>query len=222
VITSSKLRAAGRVFTLGVFGIASSCFASSLLTNGSFEEVAVTADPWFVRDFNSLPGWTQYLDGVDLIHNNYTQPNPIPVLVDAQDGVQFLDMNAAGQNGGIYQDVAATIGNTYHLTLYTAGWVTNGLDAQIGYDLYDLDNNTVLASGSNANTEGAWTLRELTAVATGNTLRVRIYNTYASQAGSGLDNVQLTDISEAPEPATFGLIGLGAIGILAVRRRLTR
>jgi hypothetical protein len=220
VLTSSKLRAAGRILAIAVFGFTSSCFASSLLINGSFEEIAVTGEPWYVRDFNSLPGWTQYADGVDLVHNNYLQ-GPA-VLVDAQDGVQFLDMNGANQNGGIFQDVAVTIGNTYHLTLYTAGWATNGLDAQIAYDLYDVDSNTVLVSGSNLNNQGVWTQRELTAVATGNTLRVHIYNIYASQAGSGLDNVQLTDISEAPEPATFGLIGLGAIGILAARRRATR
>lgn len=39
-----------------------------------------------------VPGWTQFADGVDLVHNNYDQPG-LPVLVDASDGVQFLDMN---------------------------------------------------------------------------------------------------------------------------------
>jgi hypothetical protein len=194
--------------------------ASSLLQNGSFEEIAVTGEPWFVRSFTSLPGWTQYYDGVDLVHNNYTQ-GPA-VLIDAEDGVQFLDMNQAGFNGGIFQEVSVTAGNTYLLTLFTSAWATNGVNTAIQYQLYDPTSGTVLANGANANTEGVWTERQISAVAIGNSLGVRIVNTYATQAASGLDNVQLTDISAAPEPGTVALLGLGGIGFLIARRRAAR
>lgn len=70
---------------------------ANLLVNGSFEAVSAQASPFYLRSFASTPGWTQYANGVDLIHNNYTQ-GPA-VLVDASDGVQFLDMNQAGKAG---------------------------------------------------------------------------------------------------------------------------
>ena len=88
---------------LAVLSAASSAHAANLLTNGSFEAVDASASPFFIRSFASTPGWTQFLDGVDLIHNNYTQPPPIPVLVHASDGVQFLDMNQTGSLGGLFQ-----------------------------------------------------------------------------------------------------------------------
>lgn len=213
-----KFRAA--ICAAALLTSAGAASASSLLQNGSFEEIEVTGSPWVVRSLTSLPGWTQYNDGVDLVHNNYAQ-GPA-VLVAAEDGVQFLDMNQAGQNGGIFQEVSVTAGSTYQLTLFTSGWATNGLDTSIQYQLYDPTSGTVLANGSNANTQGVWTEREVSGVAISNSLGVRIFNTYASQAGSGLDNVQLTDISAAPEPGTVALLGLGGVGFLIARRRAAR
>lgn len=213
-----KFRAA--IYAAALLTCAGAASASSLLQNGSFEQIAVTGDPWFVRSFSSLPGWTQTGDGVDLVHNNYLQ-GPA-VLVDAEDGVQFLDMNQAGLNGGIFQEVSVTSGSTYQLTLFTSGWATNGLNTSIEYQLYDPTSGTVLADGSNTNTQGVWTQREISAVAIGNTLGVRIYNTYATQAGSGLDNVQLTEITGTPEPGTIATLGLGGLGCLIARRRAAR
>ena len=62
--------------------------------------------------------------------NNDTQGPP--VLVDASDGVQFLDMNQAGVLGGLFQVVAATVGNSYHLTLDTTAWATTPSAARSG------------------------------------------------------------------------------------------
>ena len=90
-----------RIHTLALtlLSITTSASAANLLTNSSFEAVDASAPPYYIRSFASTPGWTQFLDGVDLIHNNYTQ-GPA-VLVHASDGVQFLDMNQAGVLGGL-------------------------------------------------------------------------------------------------------------------------
>jgi hypothetical protein len=193
--------------------------AASLLTNGSFEAVDASASPYFIRSFTSTPGWTQYLDGVDLIHNNYTQGPP--VLVSAFDGVQFLDMNQAGSLGGLYQQVAATAGTTYRLTLETAAWAQNSIGGTIGYDLYDPSSATTLATGSYTDrVGGTWISRQLDAVATGNQIGVRIYGVVATQAGIGLDNVGLQALgANTPEPGTFGLLTLACAGLLTLRRR---
>jgi hypothetical protein len=177
---------------------------ANLLTNGSFEAFQITGAPWFARSFSSTPGWTQYGDGVDLIHNNYTQ-GPA-VLVDASDGVQFLDMNQAGAIGGLFQVVGATAGTTYNLSLDATAWATNARGGTIGYQLYDPTSNAVLAGGSFTDpTGGTWVRRTLSAAATSNQM--------------GLDNVVLN--AAVPEPASWALMisGFGLTGAAARRRQ---
>ena len=217
---------AAAAMALGMMGTAQ---AANLLTNGSFEAQLVTAAdisclgaPWCIRSFGSTPGWTQFNDGVDLVHNNYTQPLPIPVLVDASDGVNFLDMNQANLLGGIFQTVVATAGQRFNLSLDTTAWVANGLGGVLGYELFDPGSNAVLASGSyQDNSGGAWITRSLSAVATSSSIGVRIQALASTQAGPGLDNVILTAVpGGVPEPASWALMiaGFGLIGS-AMRRR---
>ena len=189
----------------------------NLLVNGSFEAVDVTVSPFYVRSFSSTPGWTQFADGVDLINNAYEQPS-LPVLVDASDGVNFLDMNQAGAIGGIYQTVGATIGQMFHLDLDATAWATNSLGGTIGYELYDPVSNAILASGTFSDpTGGTWVTRTLDAAAISSSIGVRIQALVTTQAGMGLDNVILT--SAVPEPSTYGLMIAGLVGAGAVARR---
>jgi hypothetical protein len=191
---------------------------ANLLTNGSFEAFQITGAPWFARSFSSTPGWTQYGDGVDLIHNNYTQ-GPA-VLVDASDGVQFLDMNQAGAIGGLFQVVGATAGTTYNLSLDATAWATNARGGTIGYQLYDPTSNAVLAGGSFTDpTGGTWVRRTLSAAATSNQIGVRVFAIASTQAGMGLDNVVLN--AAVPEPASWALMisGFGLTGAAARRRQ---
>lgn len=192
---------------------------ANLLLNSSFEAVDASASPFFIRSSASTPGWTQFGDGVDLIHNSYTQAPT--VLLDASDGVQFLDMNQAGALGGIFQVVPSLVGMTYRLELDTAAWAQNAIGGTIGYQLYDPVSNAILAQGSfTDNVGGVWVGRSLDAVATSTQLGVRIQGLAATQAGMGLDNVRLNTINAAPEPSTLALLGIGtSIAGLLLRRR---
>ena len=170
---------------------------ANLLINGSFEANQLTAADscggfaWCERSFSSTPGWTQILDGVDLINNNYQQGS-VAVLVHASDGVNYLDMNQAGDLGGLYQVVAATPGASYTLTLDTCAWAQNSIPGTIGYELYDPASSAVLDSGSFTDSVGGtWVTRTLTAVAISSSIGVRIQGLAAHQAGMGLDNVVL-------------------------------
>jgi hypothetical protein len=186
--------------------------AANLLVNPSFEAVDASASPYYIRSFTSTPGWTQFLDGVDLIHNDYTQPPP--VLVDASDGVQFLDMNQRGALGGLFQEVAAKPGRTYELSLDTAAWATNSIGGRIGYELYDPASSAVLASGDYTDSVGGtWVTRKVAAAAASGSIGVRIQGLAANQAGMGLDNVAL--VATIPEPATWSLF-IGGFGVLLV------
>lgn len=198
--------------------------AANLLANGSFEARVVTATdtclgaPWCVRSSASTPGWTQFGDGVDLLHNNYTQAPGFDVLLDASDGVNFLDMNQAGSLGGIFQVVSATAGQLFQLSLDTAAWSINARGGTLGYALYDPLSGQTLASGSYTDpTGGVWITRTLSAAAISNQIGVRIQALNSTQAGPGLDNVILTASivpAGVPEPATWAMmmIGFGAIG----------
>lgn len=192
---------------------------ANLLTNPSFEAVDASASPYYIRSFASTPGWAQFGDGVDLIHNNYTQGPP--VLVDASDGVQFLDMNQARLLGGIRQEVAVTAGTTYQLSLDTTAWATNARGGTLGYELYDPASGNVLAGGSYTDgLGGTWTTIALSAVATSDQLGVRIQGLGATQAGMGLDNVVLA--AAVPEPSTWALFGSGMVMLLGAAARRKR
>lgn len=204
--------------------------AQNLLTNGSFETRVVTATDtclgaaWCVRSSASTPGWTQFGDGVDLIHNNYTQSPGFDVLVDASNGVNFLDMNQQGSLGGIFQVVSATAGQLFHLSLDTTAWAINSRGGTLGYQLYDPVSGTILAQDSYTDpTGGVWVTRTLDATAISSQIGVRIQALFSTQAGPGLDNVVLTASTvpaAVPEPATWAMMlaGFGMLGF-ALRRR---
>jgi hypothetical protein len=197
---------------------------ANLLTNGSFEAVdASTCLPSQCRGSSYTPGWNQILAGVDLNHNNYTQPDPPnEVLVDASDGVQYLDMNQqiASSLGGIEQVVAVISGAGYLLTLDTTAWAKNAIGGTLGYELYDPASTNILASGSFTDSVGGtWVTRSLSAVAVSSSIGVRIQGLVAADAGMGLDNVTLTSV---PEPATLLLLGSGLAGLGIISRRRKR
>lgn len=190
---------------------------ANLLTNPSFEAVDASASPFFIRSFASTPGWTQFLDGVDLIHNSYTQAPA--VLVDASNGVQFLDMNQGGVLGGIQQIVTATTGINYRLELDATAWATNARGGTLGYQLFDPTSTAILAQGSFTDpTGGVWVGRSLEAVATSSQIGVRIQGIAATQAGMGLDNVRLNAVT-VPEAGPLSLVSIGGLLLLPVIRR---
>ncbi len=192
---------------------------ASLLTNGSFEDTDASTSPFFIRNASNTPGWTHILDGVDLIHNSYTQPG-LPVLVDASDGMQFLDMNQASVLGGIEQIVSAILGSTYRLDLDTTAWATNSIPGTIGYQLYDPTSSNVLASGSFSDSRGgAWVSRSIQATAVSSQIGVRIQGLAANQAGMGLDNVRLNEVVSVPEPSEYVLVFSVLVSLIIIRRK---
>jgi hypothetical protein len=169
----------------------------NLLVNGSFEADVVTASDncqgyaWCIRSKASTPGWTQILDGVDLIGNPYDAlTNNLGVT--ASEGVQFLDMNQANALGGLQQAVAATVGTTYTVTFDSCGWALNSVPGTISFQLYDPATNAMLATGTFQDTHGGtWMQQTLTAAATSDSIGVSIQQTQTTQAALGVDNVRL-------------------------------
>lgn len=210
----SKNRVAFNLICLLLIGIAFSgnSARADFLINGSFESVDASTFPYFIRSNTSTPGWTQFGDGVDLIHNLFSS-----TLLPASDGSQFLDMNQSGSLGGILQVVSANVGVTYRLELDTAAWATNSIGGTIGYQLYDPASSTILAQGSYTdNIGGTWVTRSLEATAISSQIGVRIEGLQATQAGMGLDNVRL---SAVPEPSSFLFVTVAVASVKMFRRR---
>jgi hypothetical protein len=203
---------------------------ANLLVNPSFELPALTAastcdggTPWCLKGSGNAPGWTVTGNGVTVIHNNYLGGANPPILVTASDGVQYLDMNqAGGQNGSIYQMVAATPGLDYQLSLDAAAWATNAVGAAVAYELTDPVSGFVLANGSfTAGVGGVWTTRTLVATAVSGFIGVSIRSTFSPQAAIAVDNVVLAAV---PEPGAWVLMlaGLGLVARVARHRQRPR
>jgi hypothetical protein len=190
--------------------------AANLLLNGSFEADDASASPYYIR---AVPqDWIQVggFDVVDIIHNTYTQ-GPA-VLLDAQDGDQFLDMNGALSSGGIYQDVLGlTPGERLSLSLYVGKWAQNG-PGRVTYSLFDLGANQLIASGfTDVVTDGIdWAPVSVSGLTTSGDVRVQITGQAFFQAGPGVDNVTL--VAGVPEPSAWAMMILGFFGTGALIR----
>jgi hypothetical protein len=213
------------VVLASVLAFAPAPSAANLVVNGSFEADDASNIPFFLRQipngWSSIPGY----DVVDVIHNDYTQNDPIPVLLDAQHGVQFIDLNGGDLIGGMQQTInGITPGARLLLSLYAGQWVTNstlnGQPASLSYSLIDASNDTLLGTGNFTTDTALWTLRTLNAFApVSGSVRVDIRTTFTLQAGPGVDNVSLVEV--VPEPASWAMLvaGFGIVGAAMRRRR---
>ncbi len=188
----------------------------------------------------SLPGWgVFYGPGVETHFNNTLGFN-------AQDGNRYLEMDThfnyntpGNSNSGIFQQLTGLkVGATYELSFWYRSRTTAADDNGLG--VYWQPNAGLLNQASyiskvdydaQAGNDKAWTQYKVTLVATANQMVLgfgglgnALYNKTAAGNGNGkgglLDNVSLEFVS-APvsAPATVGLFGLAALGLMLRRRR---
>ena len=207
---------------------------AALLTNGSFEAGPTDNNPGFHRGAPAPDGWST-LSGYetpDIISAGYTQGGPpFLVLLGAEDGSRFLDMNGASPIGGLFQDVSGlTPGSTATLSFYWSRWAQNSAGSLVA-SLIDPTTMLTLATKTdtvpfdNTVTQSSWMLDSFTAlVPLSGIVRVEFTaNSGSSDRGApGLDNVKLvTSVVATPEPAHMILFGLAvaAAGLIAGNRR---
>jgi hypothetical protein len=213
--------------------------ANALLMNGSFElgpplNSTTNSAQFFHRgapppnDWSAVPG----VDLPDIIGAGYTQTGAgFQVLLGPQHGVRFLDMNAAGQTGGIFQVVTGlTPGQAVQLSYWVGQWAQNSAGDLIA-SLIDPFSNTILNSDTTTFVKNqaltindvSWTEHFLTAfVPLSGSLRVEFRgdSRAGATAAPGLDNVslQVNAVPLSPAHPLFA-IGLGAIGLLVWRKK---
>jgi hypothetical protein len=117
------------------------------------------------------------------------------------------------QGGELYQAVATTAGQTYQLT-YDAG-ARNGTTSSMNTIAFDDVNNDTIVTQSPSLSDANFTSFTLDFTAASSSTAITFLDTGNTP---DVSNVILTPI---PEPATLGLVAMGGLGLLLLKRRKT-
>lgn len=189
---------------LAVLVLASSAHAN-LIVNGSFEDNAVNAGTWKAFNASQVNGW----EGSRIeIWNGLNG-------VKAPDGKNHAELNADPFNGAIftiYQDIATVVGKTYDVSFfYRARQNNNEAFA------FSAGNLSLLLTDHTTN---AWSKFQSSFVANSTVSRVNFSTVNNSTYGNFIDNVVVTARASVNEPNALLLLGLGLLGLGAMRKKL--
>jgi hypothetical protein len=219
---------------VAAFASTAASAATNLVTNGSFEQTTLTSKGTFE---NHVTGWSggQKLTFLDTPGSSTSSSGGYAVYAglpaSSPDGGNFVQMDGdSNYNSPIYQLITGlTVGQQYTLTFYQAAGQQQGYTGTTTeqWAVYfqtgttgtpQLSDKYTLAS----QTVGAWQKQTMTLTATA-TSEYLAFLAVGTPAGmpptSFLDGVSLT--AAVPEPATWAmmLVGFGAMGVAARRRR---
>lgn len=204
---------------------------ANLVANGSFEApniVATNIYAWYGNGSTAIPGWTVVAPGASV---DGTQLTPDTYLgLKGSDGRQWIDLTGNyGYDKGLRSDSFATVVGQHYTVSFDVGnllWggfgrSTVGLSINGGTE--QLFANTSLVTTGDYPMNWAHFSLDYEATSTSTTLAFfgRANGVLSNNAGIGLDNVSVTQITSAvPEPETYALMlaGLGAVGLVARRR----
>lgn len=205
-------------------------------TINSFDDYGNLGQGYSWAVASSLPGWDLfYGPGIEVQFSN-------TLGFPAQDGNRYVELDAhfayakpGNSNAGIFQKLTGMkVGSTYELSFWYRARTDKRDDNGLG--VYWQPNQALLNQANSFTTvdydaqvgnKDAWTEYKVKLVATSNEMFLgfgglgnALYNANSTANGNGkgalLDNVSLSEVSA---PATFGLFGLAAVGLMLRRRK---
>ncbi len=205
--------------------------ATELVTNGSFEEYTGSAPKgnfptvlptgWSGGSgltFIDAPGTATSSTGGLAVYPGFPTTSP--------DGGNFVEADGdPNYSGAFYQSISGlAVGQSYTLTFYQAAGQQNGFtgptteqwDVTFGEQTQD---STMYSLAQGAT--GAWEEQTMTFIASATT-QVLSFLAYGTPGGappiSFLDGVSL-EATPVPEPTSLALVGVGLLGLTAIRLR---
>ena len=200
---------------------AGAVFAQNLLVNGSFEtETAANGYGSYQLNSAAAPDGWSFAPSAAITDSTAT------TYRTAEDGTWSIQMGAFGDPNSdsspaqssydsLQQSVQTTAGDTYTLSY----WLTDYYSS--GSFVFNATWNGAVIAGTQESLNvpyGTWTEYTATVTGTGGMDTLGL-NGYDGPSFGGLDNVSLVQNQAAPSPAGVFALGLGVVGLIALRRR---
>ncbi len=186
----------------------------AIISNGSFESPALGSG-WTTVSAGqtALTSWTVLSGSVDVTRTGFGSP---------YDGLQMLDLDG-NSPGAIQQDFPTTIGVTYQLSFaYANNPIFGQVPATAGIEIISsgvqLNQNVTHGSVSSPGSPADYSIftADFRANASISTLQFFSLDNPSSLGGILIDDVSVTVL---PEPASMGILAVGAIALLHRRRK---
>lgn len=209
---------------------AATATSAATIINDGFEDPIITAASGAVGypgGSTGITGWTA--TGNDVVHIRDTHVEAGPLVFNAQEGSQHVDVTGAGNTGfndGIFQDVATVVGQQYTLTYWIGR--ANGVSTDNRYQTPSTVllgvGGSLVATSTNADTGPVgtinWKAFSHTFTATSTSTQIGFFNGTADIANggnnfAGVDNVA---IAVVPEPCGFAALGAAMLGLSRKRK----
>ncbi len=211
---------------VGILSLATATFVWADLLNGSFENAqqdTATNTEYWAQDVP--PGWTfgGYWGEADVRGWR---------AYDGTNEATLHNWGGGAADSGWWQTVTNTIASEGSIWIASAwavsdngnwgGGVYTANNIDIKIEFYQNDHSTLAGAVTNSYSPPGetWTYMSVTGTAPANSYYARFVMAAVGQGSSGafqFDDASLT--TQIPEPTVGGLIGLGAIALLAIRRK---
>ncbi len=206
------------VVLTALLGAASVCTATPILSNGSFETPASSADVLSFSAGPTLSGWIVSGD-VETVHNNFQGNSYL-----SYDGVRYLDLDGV-HAGAISQTIVTTLGAQYTLSFaysnnpYPAATHPASARVLVSGNTTLLDQTITHNTSTTSNADWIFSSFTFTADSTSTSVAFGSLDSQSSIGGISLDAIDVT--AGTPEPGTtvlmFGGVAALALGLRHVR-----